>query len=93
MKNVGTYEDYLQVCIQFGFVVLFAAVAPFAAIGALLNNVFAVHIDMWKLCNIFKRPFARRAKNIGAWQLAFELLSVMSLLSNCGLLFLQPNVK
>ncbi|XP_016949287.1 anoctamin-10 [Drosophila biarmipes] len=89
----STYEDYLQVCIQFGFVVLFAAVAPFAAIGALLNNVFAVHIDMWKLCNIFKRPFARRAKNIGAWQLAFELLSVMSLLSNCGLLFLQPNVK
>ncbi|XP_001354971.2 anoctamin-10 [Drosophila pseudoobscura] len=89
----STYEDYLQVCIQFGFVVLFAAVAPFAAIGALINNVFAVHIDMFKLCNIFKRPFARRAKNIGAWQLAFELLSVMSLLSNCGLLFLQPNVK
>lgn len=89
----STYEDYLQVCIQFGYVVLFAAVAPFAAIGALINNVFAVHIDMFKLCNIFKRPFARRAKNIGAWQLAFELLSVMSLLSNCGLLFLQPNVK
>ncbi|KAH8276740.1 hypothetical protein KR044_002710, partial [Drosophila immigrans] len=89
----STYEDYLQVCIQFGYVVLFAAVAPFAAIGALVNNVFAVHIDMFKLCNIFKRPFARRAKNIGAWQLAFELLSVMSLLSNCGLLFLQPNVK
>ncbi|ALC48268.1 Axs, partial [Drosophila busckii] len=89
----STYEDYLQVCIQFGYVVLFAAVAPFAAIGALINNVIAMHIDMFKLCDIFKRPFARRAKNIGAWQLAFELLSVMSLLSNCGLLFLQPNVK
>ncbi|XP_037937704.1 anoctamin-8 [Teleopsis dalmanni] len=89
----STYEDYLQMCIQFGYVVLFAAVAPFAAFGALINNVFAMHIDLFKLCNIFKRPFARRTKNIGAWQLAFELLSVMAILSNCGLLYLQLNVR
>ncbi|XP_011199777.1 anoctamin-8 isoform X1 [Bactrocera dorsalis] len=89
----STYEDYLQMCIQFGYVVLFAAVAPFAALGALINNIFAMHIDLFKLCNIFKRPFGRRAKNTGAWQSAFELLSVMAILSNCGLLYLQPNVK
>ncbi|XP_023291245.2 anoctamin-10 [Lucilia cuprina] len=89
----STYEDYLQMCIQFGYVVLFAAVAPFAAFGALINNICAMHIDLFKLCNIFKRPFARRTKNIGAWQSAFELLSVMAILSNCGILYLQPNVR
>lgn len=89
----STYEDYMQMCIQFGYVVLFAAVAPFAAFGALVNNLFAMHIDLFKLCNIYKRPFARRTKNIGAWQSAFELLSVMAILSNCGLLYLQPNVR
>uniref|UniRef100_A0A1B0BX56 Anoctamin n=1 Tax=Glossina palpalis gambiensis TaxID=67801 RepID=A0A1B0BX56_9MUSC len=92
-KYQSTYEDYLQMCIQFGYVVLFAAVAPFAALGALVNNIFAMHIDLFKLCNIFKRPFARRTKNIGAWQSAFELLSVMAILSNCGILYLQPNIK
>lgn len=45
----STYEDYLQMCIQFGYVVLFAAVAPFAAFGALINNVFSMHIDLFKV--------------------------------------------
>lgn len=45
----STYEDYLQMCIQFGYVVLFAAVAPFASFGALINNIFAMHIDLFKV--------------------------------------------
>lgn len=45
----STYEDYLQMCIQFGYVVLFAAVAPFAAFGAFINNIFAMHIDLFKV--------------------------------------------
>ncbi|XP_055371221.1 anoctamin-10 isoform X2 [Condylostylus longicornis] len=89
----STYEDYLQITTQFGYVVLFAAVAPFAALGALINNVAAMYIDIYKLIYIYKRPFARRAKNIGAWQVALDLLSVMALLSNCGILYLQPNVR
>lgn len=48
-KYQSTYEDYLQMCIQFGYVVLFAAVAPFAALGALINNIFAMHIDLFKV--------------------------------------------
>lgn len=40
-------------CIQFGYVVLFAAVAPFAAFGALVNNLFAMHIDLFKVSFFF----------------------------------------
>lgn len=92
-KYTSTYEDYLQICIQFGYVVLFAAVAPFASLGALINNICSIYIDLFKLCNIFKRPFARRAKNIGAWQSGFEVLSVIAVVSNCGLLYMQDDVR
>lgn len=45
----STYEDYLQICTQFGYVVLFAAVAPFAAACALVNNFFGMSIDLFKV--------------------------------------------
>lgn len=89
----STYEDYLEMYIQFGYVVLFASVAPLAAITALVNNIIEIRLDAFKLCKMYKRPLAKRAKNTGAWLLAFETLLVMSIITNCGLLYLQPEVR
>lgn len=89
----STYEDYLEMYIQFGYVVLFASVAPLAALAALVNNIIEIRLDAFKLCKMYKRPLAKRAKNTGAWLLAFETLLVMSIITNCGLLYLQPEVR
>lgn len=89
----STYEDYLEMYIQFGYVVLFASVAPLAAFAALLNNIIEIRLDAFKLCVVYKRPLAKRAKNTGAWLLAFETLLVMSIITNSGLLYLQPEIR
>lgn len=89
----STYDDYLEMYIQFGYVVLFASISPFASIFAFFNNIIELKIDAYKLCCVYRRPFARRAKNTGAWHLAFEILVVMSIISNCGLLYLQPEIQ
>lgn len=89
----STYEDYLEMYIQFGYVVLFAAISPFAALAALINNIIEIRIDAYKLCCVYKRPFAKRAKNTGAWQMAFGILLIMSIVTNCGLLYLQPEIR
>lgn len=47
---ISTYEDYLELYIQFGYVVLFAAVSPLAALLALLNNVLEIRIDAFRVC-------------------------------------------
>lgn len=65
----STYEDYLEMYIQFGYIVLFASISPFSAIAALINNIFEMRIDAFKLCCVFRRPFAKRAKNTGGEQL------------------------
>lgn len=93
LDDYNTYDDYLELYIQFGYVVLFSSVAPMTAFWAILNNVIEIRLDAYKLCSFFKRPFARRTKNIGAWQLAFETLAVIAVMTNCGILYLSPQMR
>lgn len=64
----GTYDDYLELFIQFGYVFLFSSVYPVAAFWALLNNLVEIRADAFKLCKVFQRPMSRKVKDIGAWQ-------------------------
>ncbi|XP_071174438.1 anoctamin-10-like isoform X2 [Mytilus edulis] len=89
----GTLDDYLEMFLQFGYVFLFSSAFPLAAVWALLNNVTEIRSDAFKMCKVFRRPFAETASNIGAWQLAFELISVMAVITNCALIGMNPEVK
>ncbi|XP_058452350.1 anoctamin-10 isoform X2 [Malaya genurostris] len=93
LEEYNTYDDYLELYIQFGYMVLFSSVAPLTSFWAILNNVIEIRLDAYKLCTLFKRPFARRTKNIGAWQLAFETLAVISVMTNCGILYMSPQMR
>lgn len=63
-----TFDDYLELYIQFGYVFLFSSVYPIAAFWAVLNNVLEIRADAFKLCKVYQRPMSRRVKDIGAWQ-------------------------
>nr|CAD7196998.1 unnamed protein product [Timema douglasi] len=94
MENYeGTYDDYLEMFIQFGYVFLFSSVFPIAAFWAVFNNILEVRADAFKLCRVFQRPSARRVKDTGAWQRAFEALGALSIVTNCGLLCMSPQLR
>lgn len=59
--------------LQFGYVVLFSGAFPLAALCALINNLFEGRGDAFKLCNGLQRPFSKRVKNIGVWQVLLAL--------------------
>ncbi|KAK9872299.1 hypothetical protein WA026_017102 [Henosepilachna vigintioctopunctata] len=85
-----TFDDYLELFIQFGYVFLFSSVYPMAALWALINNVIEIRADAFKLCQICQRPNSKRVKDIGAWQRSFEILGALSIVTNCGILYLTP---
>lgn len=64
----GTFDDYLELFLLFGYVSLFSCVYPLAAVLVVLNNVTEVYSDAFKMCHVFKRPFSDPAANIGVWQ-------------------------
>uniref|UniRef100_A0A2R8ZC69 Anoctamin n=1 Tax=Pan paniscus TaxID=9597 RepID=A0A2R8ZC69_PANPA len=89
---LGTFDDYLELFLQFGYVSLFSCVYPLAAAFAVLNNFTEVNSDALK-CRVFKRPFSEPSANIGVWQLAFETMSVISVVTNCALIGMSPQVN
>lgn len=70
----GTFDDYLEMFVQFGYVVLFSSVYPISAVWAVLNNILEIRGDAFKLCKVSQRPMTRRVKDIGAWQVNFIYL-------------------
>lgn len=92
-KYSGTFEDYLEMFIQFGYVVLFSSAFPLAAFFALLNNVIEIRSDAFKLCVIFQRPFGQKVSTIGSWQDAMELMGVIAVIVNCALIGVSGNLQ
>ena len=62
------YDDYLEIVIQFGYIVFLSTLFPLAAFFSLLNNLLEIRTDAFKLCMIYQRPFSQRVKDIGHWQ-------------------------
>ena len=69
----GTFEDYLEMFIQFGYVILFSSAYPLAGLCALINNIIEIRGDAFKLCHVHQRPFGQRVNNIGSWQVKKRL--------------------
>lgn len=71
----GTFDDYLELFLLFGYVSLFSCVYPLAAVLVVLNNITEVYSDAFKMCRVFKRPFSDPAANIGVWQVRHTTVS------------------
>lgn len=65
-----TYDDYLEMFVQFGYVFLFSSVYPMAAFWAVLNNILELKTDAFKLCRVFRRPRVKKVGSIGVWQVS-----------------------
>lgn len=89
----GTFEDYLEMFIQFGYVTLFSSAYPLAGLCALLNNLIEIRGDAFKLCFVHKRPFGQRVNSIGSWQTAMELMGGVGVIVNCALIGLSGQVN
>lgn len=89
----GLFAEYIELLVQFGYLSLFSCVYPLAAVLLLINNLTEIRSDAYKICQLFRKPFSTPVANMGVWQIAFEVLSFVSVMSNCWLLLLSPQLQ
>ncbi|KAM8764704.1 anoctamin-8 isoform 4-T4 [Rhynchonycteris naso] len=85
-KYEDTFQDYQEMFVQFGYVVLFSSAFPLAALCALVNNLIEIRSDALKLCSGLQRPFGQRVESIGQWQKVMEAMGVLAIVVNCYLI-------
>ncbi|XP_041086849.1 anoctamin-8-like [Polyodon spathula] len=85
-KYEDTFQDYQEMFIQFGYVVLFSSAFPLAAMCALINNIIEIRSDAFKLCTGLQRPFGQRVESIGQWQNVMEAMGFVAIIVNCYLI-------
>ncbi|CAI5741430.1 unnamed protein product [Hyaloperonospora brassicae] len=81
----GTFDDYLEMFVQFGQVTLFAAAYPLASLWSLCNNIMEIRSDGFKLCMSFRRSRRTPSQGIGTWYYAFSALGYLSVMTNCAI--------
>ncbi|XP_052425378.1 anoctamin-8-like [Carassius gibelio] len=81
-----TFQDYQEMFVQFGYVVLFSSAFPLAAMCALINNIIEIRSDAFKLCTSLQRPFGLRVCSIGQWQTVMEAMGLIAIVVNCYLI-------
>lgn len=83
----GSYEDYTQIVMQFGLVVMFSSVFPPAPLLAFVECVLEMRLDALDLCLFFRRPSPDAADSIGAWATCVRVLLKLSFATLFGLVY------
>ncbi|XP_019861048.1 PREDICTED: anoctamin-7-like isoform X1 [Amphimedon queenslandica] len=82
----GLFFEYLELVIQYGFVTIFVAAFPLAPFFAWVNNVIEIRLDAHKFIQVFRRPLAERAQDIGLWFHLLRFVTNLSVVTNALLI-------
>ena len=73
-------------CIQYGYLVMFAPVFPVCFVLAAINNVVEIRGDLVKILYLGRRPVPKAAKDIGVWYFFLKLFTIMGCFTNAGII-------
>ena len=81
----STYWEFNEMAIQYGYVTMFAAAAPWAATLCVLNNAVERKADAMSMLYGRQHPTYEGASSIGAWSTVFEMLSFAAIVTNLAI--------
>jgi hypothetical protein len=86
-----TVEEFSELAIQFGYVTFFVAAFPMAPLFALFSNYLMIRIEAVNFLRNMRRPMPLTTENIGAWNGIFQIISIISVITNSGIICFTAN--
>eukprot|EP00322_Chrysochromulina_rotalis_P026772 CAMPEP_0115874298 /NCGR_PEP_ID=MMETSP0287-20121206/24462_1 /TAXON_ID=412157 /ORGANISM="Chrysochromulina rotalis, Strain UIO044" /LENGTH=1141 /DNA_ID=CAMNT_0003329431 /DNA_START=17 /DNA_END=3442 /DNA_ORIENTATION=- len=80
----GTLQEYSTKVIQFGYIAMFSAAFPIAAISSAVGNFIELRLDAIKALTLRRRRY-EGAEDIGSWQSVLAFMSWVALPMNVAL--------
>jgi len=81
------YDDWVEMVIQFGFLVLFSPAFPLGPLLVWFNVIVETRLDATALCRAHQRPRWESTENIGTWEGILTFLTVMGVMTNAVITF------
>lgn len=78
-----SFDDYMEILIQFGYVTLFASAYPLASFVMALAVWLEIRSDCYKLSRVCQKPLDERVSSIGMWKHLLGGMVWFSCLTNC----------
>lgn len=82
----GTMDDYMELAVLFGYIILFAVAFPLATSVAWFSLLLEIKVDKLKIVSLVRRPQPMGAKSIGIWWSIFQTTCIISIFTNCAVL-------
>lgn len=91
LSEYDVTEDLREMCIQFGYLSLFAPVWPLVPLSFLVNNWIELRSDFVKICIECRRPTPWRAESIGPWLDSLGFLTWLGSITSAALVYMFSN--
>ena len=82
----GTFDDFNDRAIQFGYLVLFAPAYPLAPFLALINNIIEIRSAAYRQCRGFQRTTWKSRQGIGSWLEVLNILGFLAVITNASMI-------
>lgn len=87
----GTFDDYTEMALQFGYTTMFVVSFPFAPLLSYLNNYFEIRLDAYRLIFESRRPRPYNVRDIGSWYQVLQAMAAISICTNGGVVIFTGN--
>ncbi|KAJ8694723.1 hypothetical protein PTI98_007374 [Pleurotus ostreatus] len=88
LPEYDVFQDYSEMVVQFGYVVVWSSIWSLAPVMAFLNNILEQRSDAFKITVHARRPIPQRTQTIGPWLDSLTAIAWLGALVNAALVYM-----